>query len=287
MSIVEKLKDMFRLIKPNLTFMVVISSVIGYLIASKGPVNLWLPLLVFIGGVMVTGSANAINQILEIDTDAIMTRTQTRPLPQNRLSKAEAWAFALVVGITGVVLFGMVFNWLAAGISFISLLIYAFAYTPLKRISPIAVFVGAFPGAFPPLIGWTAASGSLELGAWVLFSLQFFWQFPHFWAIGWLAYDDYTAAGMKMLPSAEGKTRFTGIQCMLYSIVLIPMPLLARMEGFVGNMGVIIAIVLGFIYFLAAVNFFVKNNDKAARQLMYTSFFYLPLTLLALLIDKI
>jgi protoheme IX farnesyltransferase len=172
-------------------------------------------------------------------------------------------------------------------LSFLSLLLYAFAYTPMKKVHPVAVLIGAIPGALPPLIGWVAATGSFSVGGWVLFLFQFFWQFPHFWAIAWVAYDDYTNAGIRMLPSKEKESRFTGLQCMFYSIILIPLSVIPRMIGLTGNIGMWVAICFGIMYFAASVNFYRRNNYKSARMVMFASFLYLPAILIALLGDKL
>ena len=226
---ISRARDYNQLLKPNLSGMVVFSSVIGYLMAPNirfvwNDMRLWQEIItLFLGGMLVTGGANTINQILERESDMLMKRTRLRPMPDGRMGQGEAWVFAAVTGIAGSLLLSYYFNPLAGILSFTSLLLYAFVYTPMKKVHPVAVLIGAIPGALPPLIGWVAATGSLGIGGWVLFSLQFFWQFPHFWAIAWVAFDDYNNAGIRMLPTKEKETRFTGIQCMLYSLVLIPM----------------------------------------------------------------
>lgn len=275
------------LLKPNLSFMVVFSSVIGYLLAPQAQWG-WLPVLqLFIGGMLVTGGANTLNQILERDIDALMHRTRERPLPTGRMTPAEALIVAIASGLTGSILLTIAFNPLAGLLSMLSLGLYAFAYTPMKRVHPISVFIGAIPGAMPPLIGWSAATGGLELGGWVLFLIQFFWQFPHYWAIAWVCFEDYGRAGLRMLPSREGKTRFTGMQCMLYSVVLIPLAVIPRMMGMSGNWGMWVSIACGLMYFAASVDFFRKNDHGSAKRVMFTSFIYLPVVLLALFIDKL
>ncbi|MBS1774052.1 MAG: protoheme IX farnesyltransferase [Bacteroidetes bacterium] len=283
----SKFKDYAQLLKPNLSFMVVFSSVIGYLLAPHISFDFTEVSLLFIGGVLVTGSANTINQILERYSDKFMKRTALRPMPDNRMGVTEAWGVAVVSGLAGVLTLGLFFNWLSGLLSLISLLIYAFAYTPMKKIHPIAVLIGAIPGALPPLIGWVAATGSLGYGGWILFTIQFFWQFPHFWAIAWVGYEDYLKAGIRMLPSSQGKTRFTGMQCMFYSIVLIPIAVMPRLNAMTGNIGMWVCIGCGLLYFIASLLFFIKNDHKSAKRVMFASFIYLPTVLLALLLDKI
>ncbi len=293
MVALERFRDYNQLLKPNLSGMVVFSSVIGYLMA-PGVVFSWLDfslwqrvITLFIGGMMVTGSANTINQILERDSDRLMNRTRLRPLPDGRMGDTEAWIFAVVLGLLGTALLSYYFNLLAGILSLISLLLYAFAYTPMKKIHPVAVLIGAVPGALPPLIGWVAGTGALTVGGWILFTLQFFWQFPHFWAIAWVAFDDYNKAGIRMLPTREKETRFTGVQCMLYSLVLIPMATLPHLVGLIGNAGMWVCLLAGIMYFAASVAFYVKNDHKSARRVMFASFIYLPTILLALVFDKI
>lgn len=287
MLVVLRLKDYIQLWKPNLSFMVVFSSVIGYLLA-PGIVFSWKEVLIlFAGGLMVTGGANTINQIIERYSDRLMRRTMLRPLPESRIGLAEAWIFASLSGITGAVVLGVFFNAYAGVLSFISLLLYAFAYTPLKKVNPIAVFVGAIPGALPPLIGWVAATGSVSAGGWIIFLIQFFWQFPHFWAIAWVGFDDYEKAGIRMLPSSAGKTRFTGLQCMFYSLVLIPMAIMPRLLNMTSNWGMWIGMLCGVMYFLASLQFFLRNDFKSAKRVMYASFVYLPTVLLSLYFFKV
>lgn len=285
--ILAKLRDYGQLLKPNLSFMVVFSSVIGYLMAPGVSFSLREVILLFTGGVLVTGAANTINQILERYSDALMKRTRQRPMPDGRMNAGEAWAVAFISGMAGVAILTFYFNLFAGLLSLLSLLLYAFAYTPMKKIHPIAVLIGAIPGALPPLIGWVAATGSIGMGGWILFLIQFFWQFPHFWAIAWVGFDDYTSAGIRMLPSKEGKTRFTGLQCMFYSLVLIPMAVMPRMFGMTGNIGMWVCIACGILYFAASAAFYQKNDYKSARRVMFSSFIYLPVVLLALLFDKI
>ncbi len=287
MLLLGRTKDYSLLLKPNLSFMVVFSSVVGYLLAPGISFNWTNVVILFIGGILVTGGANTINQILEREGDKMMTRTQNRPIPQGRISVKEGWLLAIAAGVAGAGLLGYHFNLLTGILSFISLLLYGFAYTPMKRVHPIAVLIGAIPGALPPLLGWVAATGSLGLGGWVLFLIQFFWQFPHYWAIGWVGYDEYKKAGISMLPSQERSSKFTALQCMFYSIVLIPMAIVPRYIGLTGNIGMWVTILCGVLYFAATVVFFIKNDYPSAKRVMFASFIYLPVVLLAMLFDKL
>lgn len=287
-----RVRDYNQLLKPNLSGMVVFSSVIGYLMAPQieftwNDFGLWQRIItLFAGGMLVTGGANTINQILERDSDSLMQRTRTRPLPDGRMHHAEAWIFAALTGISGALLLGYCFNPQAGALSFFSLLLYAFAYTPMKKIHPVAVLIGAVPGALPPLIGWVAATGGFGIGGWLLFSIQFFWQFPHFWAIAWVAFDDYNKAGIRMLPTRERETRFTGVQCMTYSLVLIPMAIMPHFAGLTNLAAMWVCVAGGVMYFAASVAFYINNDHKSARRVMFASFIYLPVTLLALVIGK-
>jgi len=293
MVALARARDYNQLLKPNLSGMVVFSSVIGYLMAPSvhfawNDMLVWRQIVtLFLGGMLVTGGANTINQILERESDGLMQRTRMRPMPDGRMTHIEAWIFAALTGISGATLLAYYFNPLAGALSFISLLLYAFAYTPMKKVHPIAVLIGAVPGALPPLIGWVAATGSFSMGGWVLFTLQFFWQFPHFWAIAWVAFYDYNRAGIRMLPTRERETRFTGIQCMLYSLVLIPMAMVPHVIGLTGTIGMWVCVLCGMMYFAASIVFYLKNDHKSARRVMFASFIYLPTILLALVIDKI
>jgi heme o synthase len=283
----QKLQDYKLLIKLNLSLMVVFSSMVGYWVAPNVSFKLWDSVLLFLGGLLVTGSANACNEIMEQNTDKLMKRTATRPLPTGRMSQTEAMIFAAVALITGITILWIQFNLLAAFISLISFVIYVLAYTPLKRISNINVFVGAIPGALPALIGWSAATGTVSTGGWALFALQFLWQFPHFWSIAWLAHDDYTNAGLKMLPTGSKENRFTSMQCVHYTIAILTLSVLPKLVGITGWWAVVL-ITLASIYFLARAILFFKHNDNiTAKKLMFASFFYLPIVYIALLIDKV
>jgi protoheme IX farnesyltransferase len=280
-------RDYVQLLKPNLSLLVVFSSVIGYLLAPGASFNWGALVSLFAGGLLVTGAANTINQILERRTDALMKRTQNRPLPDGRIEPAEAWVLASVAGIGGTMLVTLVFNPLAGLLSFASMLLYAFAYTPMKRVHPVAVAIGAIPGALPPMIGWVAFTGTMGWGGWILFLLQFFWQFPHFWAIGWLGFEEYQKAGIRLLPSKSGRTRFTGLQCIVYSLALFPLAIVPRLSGITGNWGMLVAMLAAVYMVNASVVFYLRNDAPSAKKTMFASLIYLPLVLLALLFDKV
>ncbi|MBN8686471.1 MAG: heme o synthase [Chitinophagales bacterium] len=290
----KKIKDYVMLMKPSLSIMVVFSSVISYLLAPKVVEYDWLMIfLLFAGGMLVTGSANAINQVVEKDTDAQMKRTSTRPVAAGRVSVNEGWAFAVITGAAGVYLLGHYFNWLSAGLAAFSLFLYAFIYTPLKKVNSIAVLIGAVPGALPCLIGWAAGDDQLTAGGWILFAFQFFWQFPHFWAIAWVAHRDYSAVGFKLLPANEGPTKFTAIQTIAYSLLLVPVTLLPYFNGMcsydtVAGMISIGLIILGNLFMIGrCVTLYRTMEVSAARKVMFGSYMYLPVILFALLLSKV
>ncbi len=286
-KIAAKLKDYMLLVKFNLSFMVVFSAVVSYLLAPLVTgFDVESILLLFVGGMLVTGSANAINQALEKNTDAIMKRTAGRPVAAGRMTVAEAMSFAIVSGLTGVMLLWH-FNSLTALLSLFSLFFYAFVYTPLKKVSSVAVLAGAIPGAMPCLIGWAAGNDSLSAGGWILFTIQFFWQFPHFWAIAWIAHKDYTAAGFKLLPSGEGQTKYSALQAVIYSLLLLPVGVMPYFNGMSGMISLFVVLVANLFMVGVCVKLYLEMTTGAARRVMFASYIYLPVVLLALLIDKV
>ncbi len=289
----KKIKDYVMLMKPSLSIMVVFSSVISYLLAPKVVEYDWTMIfLLFAGGMLVSGSANAINQVIEKHTDAQMKRTSGRPVASGRVGETEGWAFAVITGAAGVYLLGHYFNWLSAGLAAFSLFLYAFIYTPLKKINSVAVLVGAVPGALPCLIGWAAGDDSLTLGGWILFAFQFFWQFPHFWAIAWVAHRDYSAVGFKLLPAKEGPTKFTALQAILYSLLLVPVTVLPYFTGMcsyetMGGMISIGLIILANLFMIGrCISLYRTMEVNAARKVMFGSYMYLPVVMFALLLSK-
>jgi protoheme IX farnesyltransferase len=286
--LISKLKDYAQLIKPSLSIMVVFSSVISYLLAPKVVEYDWKMIaLLFAAGLLVTGSANAINQVVEKDTDAMMKRTSKRPVAAGRMTAGEGWAFAVITGVIGVFMLGNFFNWLSAGIAVFSLFLYAFIYTPLKKVSSISVLVGAVPGALPCLIGWAAGNDALSSGGWVLFLLQFMWQFPHFWAIAWIAHKDYSKAGFKLLPSELGPTKYTAIQTIIYSLLLIPVGVIPYFIGISGAISLVIVALANVFMVWRCVQLYRNMDVPSARRVMFSSYIYLPVVLLALLADKL
>ena len=244
-------------------------------------------LLLFFAGMLITGSANAINQAVEKDTDAKMKRTSSRPVASGRMSENEAMTFAAITGTIGILIMWQWFNIESALVGLFSLVLYAFVYTPLKKINSISVLVGAFPGALPCLIGWVAGTGVFSVGGWILFGIQFLWQFPHFWAIAWVAHTDYTNAGFKLLPSRQGPTKFTAIQTVMYSMMMIPvgmLPYYFKISGLT-SMWIVLACNLGMVF--VSVRLYLKMDVASARRVMFSSYFYLMIVLLSLLFDKV
>jgi protoheme IX farnesyltransferase len=282
-----KAKAFVELLKPRLSMLVAFSCAFGYGLATEGHVD-WLTLsMLVLAGFLLSGASVTINQSIEKDLDKLMSRTLNRPLPTGRVSVNEATSFAVVCLILSLVLLWVFTNPLTVVLSFISMLLYSFAYTPLKRVGPIAVFVGAIPGALPPLLGWIAATGKVSHEALIIFGIQFIWQFPHFWAIAWVADDDYKKAGFKLLPSGGGKDHNTAIQIMIYTMFLIPLGLLPAKFGITGLDSAIVATVCGVAFFAQTFSLMKTGSRQSALRIMFGSFLYLPIVQIAYLLDKI
>ncbi|HXL58463.1 MAG TPA: heme o synthase [Chitinophagaceae bacterium] len=300
-SFASKVKDYFQLIKFTLSFTVVFSCVICYLLAPNiVDYDLRMIILLFIAGLLITGSANAINQASEKDTDALMRRTGKRPVAAGRMSVHEAYTFALVAGTIGVWMMFYFFNLSSAILSAFSLFLYAYVYTPLKKVSSVSVLVGGLPGALPCLIGWVAATNifspfatinvsnsTISNGAgWALFGMQFLWQFPHFWAIAWVAHNDYTRAGFKLLPGGA-PTKVTALQAIAYAVMMVPVGVLPYFFGISGQVSMWIVLAANVFIVVQCIRLYLELNVKAARRVMFSSYIYLPVVFLALLADKI
>lgn len=285
--ITAKAKAYFELLKFRLSFLVAFSCAFGYVLASPPHVN-WLSLvMLFTGGFLLSGASVIANQVIEKDLDKLMTRTMNRPLPTLRLTVQEAIVFGAICMMTGVFILLIYTNILTTLLSILSMILYSFVYTPLKRVGPIAVFVGAIPGALPPLLGWTAATGTITYEALIIFGIQFIWQFPHFWAIAWVADDDYKKAGFKLLPSSGQKDLNTAIQIMIYTMFLIPLGLLPATFGITGVNSAIVATICGVIFFAMTFSLMKSGDRKSALKIMFGSFLYLPIVQIAYLLDKI
>ena len=278
-----KIRAYMELLKFRLSLLVALSAVFGYAMAAGG--GSWsLLVLMGIGGLMITGASNALNQVFERDYDRLMQRTAQRPMPTARLSPREAVVFALLLGMGGIALLGYFFNLEAALLGIIGLLSYAFVYTPMKRLSPFAVFVGAIPGGLPPLIGWVAFTGTLDAGGLLLFAFQFFWQFPHFWAIAWQLDEDYQRAGFKMLPTAGGRNLASARLMLVYTLCLVPMAYFPLRMGMVEWPGALALAGLGLLFAWPAWRLHRNLENQEARRLMFASFLYLPAIQLAFLL---
>ena len=284
---VAKARAFWELLKFRLSLLVAFSCAFGYVLAS--PVVNWhvLPML-FIGGFLVSGASIVVNQIIERDLDKLMSRTKNRPLPTGRLSANEAITFCVLCLSAGLIILLIYTNVFTTMLAIVSMILYSFVYTPLKRVGPIAVFAGAIPGALPPLLGWTAATGFISYEAIIIFGIQFIWQFPHFWAIAWVADDDYKKAGFKLLPSPGGqKDLNTAIQIMIYTLFLIPLGLLPATFGITGINSAIAVTICG-VLFLAQTFSLMKSGDRrSALKIMFGSFLYLPIVQIAYLLDKV
>lgn len=289
-----KSRAYFELVKFRLSFLVAFSSGFGYVLGTKGGLDWQALIMLCLGGFMISGSAIIINQIIEKDLDALMSRTRERPLPTGKVTVKESIILSLVLGIIGLAILHQFTNPLTTFLSFVSMVLYSFVYTPLKRVGPVAVFVGAVPGALPPLLGWVAATGVIDSNALILFGIQFIWQFPHFWAIAWVSDDDYKKAGFKLLPGRGQKDLHTAFQIMTYTLFLIPLGLLPAKFGITGINSAVVATVCG-VLFLAQTFKLIKNcwpgsegeSRKSALGIMFGSFLYLPVIQIAFLIDKI
>ncbi len=272
--------------KFTLSFTVVFTCVICFQLAPKMGFD-WLNILLLtFAGLCITGSANAINQAVEKDTDAQMKRTSNRPVAAGRLTQNQAYTFAIITGVLGVGLM-LYFNIASALLSAFSLFLYAFIYTPLKKINSIAVLVGAFPGAIPCLIGWVAATNEFSAGGWILLLIQFLWQFPHFWAIAWVSHADYSRVGFKLLPAKDGPTRFTALQSIMYSVLMIPIGFLPHYLGMTGAFSMWVVLVANIFMVVQCVRLYQDMGVPAARRVMFSSYIYLPIVYLSLLADKL
>jgi protoheme IX farnesyltransferase len=282
----RKVQDYKLLVKLRLSLTVVFSSVMAFMIGNSGEIQWPAVGILALGGFLVTAAANALNQVLEKDYDRLMKRTAERPLAAGRMKTSEAVlaaGFMCLFGITFLALF----NPWTAFLGMAALVSYAFVYTPLKRISPIAVPVGAIPGALPTMIGCVAAQGEITLLAWALFFIQFLWQFPHFWSIGWLGFEDYRHAGYKFIPGDDAPDRKAARQSVFTALGLIPVGALPWMLGVTGLPSLFLVVLLGIGYAFLAWRFERYHNRPSALALMFYSFAYIPMTLLAFFADKI
>jgi len=283
-TIGEKIKAYVLFTKLRLSALVILSALSGYLfVGGKSGIDIFYLL---VGGLLVTAASNGSNQIWERDFDKLMKRTQIRPLPTGKMSLTEAYIVVVLTLLVGTIMLYQL-NYKSAILGLFAYISYVFIYTPMKRISPWAVFVGAFPGAIPPLLGAIAHTDQFGMVPGVLFFVQFVWQFPHFWAIAWVAFDDYKAGGYSLLPSKFGKSKNSAFQICVYSLLLIPFTLLPWFLGMTGTATLIIGTLASLIFFLYAYKLFLSCDDKDAKKVMFASFFFLPIVQFLYVFDRV
>lgn len=275
-----------ELAKPRIALMVLLSMGVGYLLASEGQWFLMPLIHASVGVVLAVVSASAFNQVIERKTDAKMLRTENRPIPAGNLSTREVIVFATICTVISFVYLLLTVNTLTAVLTALTTFLYAGVYTPLKRFTTFCTAIGAIPGAAPPVLGWVAAGGQLDLACFSLFAILFVWQFPHFLAIAWIYKDQYSGAGLKMVPGA-GRSKIVGAISLGYALVLLPISLLPNHFGLAGDVYGLVAMVLGVAYLFAAVGFYRVENRMTARRLLFVSLVYLPGVLLALTFDHL
>lgn len=277
--------DYLELTKPRIAVLALFTVTVGYSLGTEGNWQ-FAPLLHALFGIaLVAAGSSALNQYIERHTDALMNRTSTRPIPDGRLLPREVLAFGLTTGMFGSLYLLVTTNVLTAALAASTLLIYAAIYTPMKRATSFCTAVGAVAGALPPVLGWTAARGTFDLGAFVLFGIMFLWQFPHFLAIAWLYREDYARANLKMLPAAAASKHVAGLMGVAYALALVPVSLLPSRTGMAGDGYCLAAVILGAGYVLCAVRFLAHETPGTARRVIYSSLLYLPLLLLLLTWD--
>jgi len=282
----ETVRAYFDLTKFRLSSTVVFSSAIGFMLGSTS-IHYGLLVLFALAAFLTTAAANVVNQIWEKDLDKLMSRTENRPLPSGRLTVQESLVFLIVCLVISQFILIYYFNIKTAGIALLSFGLYGFVYTPLKRYGPIAVAVGAIPGAFPPMIGWLAATNQFGLEPGILFGIQFFWQFPHFWAIAWVLDEDYKKAGFRLLPSSGGRDLNSAFLIMIYTLILLPLCWVPFYLGMTGINSAMIAMLVSVLFLVQTFHLMRKMDKKSALQLMFGSFIYLPVVQIAYLLDKL
>ncbi|MCH2229731.1 MAG: heme o synthase [Crocinitomicaceae bacterium] len=279
-----KIKAYMVFTKFRLSALVIVSALSGYLFVGGGDMLELTYLL--LGGLLVTAASNGSNQIWERELDILMKRTENRPLPQGQMSEREAYVVVTICLIVGSTLLYLI-NIPSMLLGVMAYVLYVFVYTPMKRVSPWAVFVGAIPGGIPPMLGAIAYTGEFGLIPGILFFVQFAWQFPHFWAIAWVSFDDYKAGGFSLLPSKYGKSKNSAYQIVVWSIALIPFSLLPWVLGVSGVWSLIFGTILGVGFFYYAYKLLLTCDDKDARKLMFASFIYLPIIQFVYVFDRI
>lgn len=280
-------RDYAALTKPGITFLVLVTTLVGYIagtpdVAAIDPLRLFHTIL---GSLAVVAGASALNQVIERDADALMRRTRQRPLPTGRISVPSALAFGLILSAFGVIWLGAMAGALPFLVAAISWVLYALVYTPMKRLTTAATIVGAIPGALPPVIGWTAATDDLSYGGWVLFAILFLWQFPHFLALGWMYREDYQRGGMPTLAHSDPSGAMSRRQAIIYAMALLPVSLMPALAGMAGPVYFVAALILGAGYIIKAFQCQEDDMDRRMRGLFLYSIVYLP-TLLGVLVAE-
>ncbi len=279
--------DFFMLTKPELTFLAVLTTLAGFYLGSMGSFPGMLLLHTLLGTALVGGGAGALNQVAERKYDVQMRRTVHRPIPSGRVTPGEAVLFGALLSGTGVVELAVFVNVLTAFLSAVILTTYLFLYTPLKRITPSSTLVGAIPGALPPVMGWTAASGDIGVGAWILFGILFFWQMPHFYSLAWVYRQDYGHAGYRIISVEDHDGARTARSITVYSILLLAASLLPPTQGIGGALYLFVAFALGIAFLGCGLHFLNTRSDTSARRLFSASLLYLPALLAILVLDAL
>lgn len=282
----SRLADLFVFTKVRVNLLVVATTAGGYYMASPDAMNIPVLIATVIGTALVAGGAAALNQISERDIDALMNRTRRRPLPDGRMTLRDAHVVAWVSSLGGVALLAAAANLLAAGVAALTLITYAWVYTPMKRTTSFSTVVGAVPGALPPMIGWAAARGTVDAPAWALFLIVFLWQLPHFLAIAWLYREDYGRAGLPMLPVVDPDGASTARQSLLYATALVPVSILPSALGLAGPWYAASALALGIAFIAFGIRFAMKRTKPNARLLFLVSLIYLPAVWIVMMMDR-
>jgi protoheme IX farnesyltransferase len=286
LSLRERVAAYAELTKPRITFLIVLTSAAGFALASKGGIDYLALFRSLLGIALLSSGIATLNQYAERELDGLMRRTATRPLPAGKLAPWEALAFGVGLTIAAEIYLLLLVNPLSALLGLTVIAGYVFAYTPLKTRTSLSTAVGAFPGAVPPLIGWTAATGTLSLEGWILFAILFLWQFPHFLAIAWMYREDYSRAGILMLPVVEPDGRVTAQQIVVYTLMLLPVSLLPALMGMSGKVYFVGAIVLGLLFLYCSLRAALSMSRQHARSLLLASVLYLPLLFILMVLNR-
>lgn len=285
-NLISQLSDYYELTKPGVTFMVLVSTLAGFYLGSQNPFDLILLFNTLLGTSLVAGGTNALNQLIEREIDARMKRTQKRPLPDGRLQPGQAQVFGTVISLGGILYLCIAVNLLTGLLAALTLGIYVFIYTPMKRKTSLSTIIGAVPGAVPPMGGWAAARGEIGIEAWVLFAILFFWQIPHFLAIAWVYRADYARGNFPVLPVIDGNGTYTSMHIIVNCLALLLVSLLPTLLGLTGSIYFVGALLLGLGFLTSGVRVALFKSNFCARRLLHASIIYLPLLLFLMSIDK-